>query len=426
MPIPKKLSDFSLEQYEYLIGSFAKVNIASGPVRSGKNFIENIRLLEYAKYEPIADPSSPLFFCGASRESVYSIFLEDLLTIAGPLGYYNEHKGKGRLCGRPFYVFGYADADDFKRLRGRTGGGAIMTEATLCHPVFLSELEARLSVDGASLFMDTNPDSPFHFIYTDYVNNKEKIAAGNVRVFYFTFDSNLSLKDSYKEHLKLTYKPGTLLYKRMIMGQWVAAEGVVYDSFDAEVNTCEPADIPKLTEYVVCCDYGTSNPCAFLLLGRVAVEGKWKYYLAKEYYHKGKEQGQKTNPEYTQDLIKFIEKQKLGKRIKKFIIDPSAASFKADLKKSQEFRALGIPIQDAVNDVLEGIALVASMFYEESLTISTECKHTLAETPLYIWDKNAQKRGEDKPLKQNDHCLDALRYGVKTWSVNKSSFASNV
>jgi hypothetical protein len=30
----------------------------------------------------------------------------------------------------------------------------------------------------------------------------------------------------------------------------------------------------------------------------------------------------------------------------------------------------------------------------------------------YAWDSKAADRGEDKPVKKNDHCVDALRYAI--------------
>jgi hypothetical protein len=34
--------------------------------------------------------------------------------------------------------------------------------------------------------------------------------------------------------------------------------------------------------------------------------------------------------------------------------------------------------------------------------------------PNYAWDPKAQKRGEEEPLKVDDHSPDTVRYAVKT------------
>jgi PBSX family phage terminase large subunit len=414
LAIPRNLSSLSKEQWAFITQSTAKVNICSGAVRSGKNFAENIRLIQYAKFEPFGDPTSDLFFCGETKDSVYRIFLEDLIKILGGAIYYNRQRGVGRIFGRNFYVFGFGKESDWERLRGSTGGGALVTEMTLCHPDFMKELEARCSVEGSQIFCDTNPDSPFHWVYTDYINDEVKLATNSVKVFYFNFDSNLHLKQSYKDHLKRTYKPGTLFYKRLILGLWVASEGVVYDSFDTEINIKKSNTIPICDHYCCSIDYGTINPFVFILLGYV--NSTRTFYAVSHIYHNGKIKGQKTNGEYVIDILNFIKKQpkKIVDKLKTFVIDPSAASFKIELQKNPEFQSYRIRVKDAINDVIEGIQEVSSLFHQRRLFISEDCNEGLREIPLYVWDKSAQNKGQDKPVKKNDHFLDALRYGVKT------------
>ena len=87
------------------------------------------------------------------------------------------------------------------------------------------------------------------------------------------------------------------------------------------------------------------------------------------------------------------------------LIDPSAASFKAQV------RQIGIRVLDANNSVLDGIRNVATGLNAGRLLIHESCKHLLEEFPGYVWDPKAQLLGEDKPMKQADHALDAIRYG---------------
>ena len=188
---PDALSDLSLEQYEFLRDSTARINIAHGPVRSGKNFIENLRMLLYLKSEPHGDPTSDIAFCGTSKDAIFRIFLRDLFALAGPANYtYNRQNGSGTIFGRAFYSFGFRKSDDYERLRGATLGGALLTEATLCHPDFFNEILARLSLDGSKIFLDTNPAGPYHWLYTDYIMNEDLIGSGLLKPFGFNFDSN--------------------------------------------------------------------------------------------------------------------------------------------------------------------------------------------------------------------------------------------
>lgn len=410
----KNLSDLSKEQYDLIVNSNAKINIATGPVRSGKNFAENIRMYSYINNEPKTFENSMLVFAGTNKESIYRNFLKDLFLMFGSNVSYSEHLGKGKFKTkhgvREFYSFSFKDNDSFQSLRGATLGGAMLTEGTLCNRKFFDELLARLSIENSKLFVDTNPDSPYHWLYTDFITDKEK-RKKEVKVFEFNFDSNLSLSDDYKNSLKVLYKEGSLLYNRMINGLWCMADGIIYESF-TENNIVEtiPNSFDKVSIGV---DYGTANPCVFLLVGK---NGN-KYYEIAEYYHDGRKDGQKTDSEYCLDLCEFIKKH--GYKVDNIVIDPSALSFKTELAQNKLFRSLNIKVIDANNSVLEGIRHVSSLFNKNELFIYKECKNSIRECSSYVWDANAQKRGEDKPLKQNDHVKDAERYVLFTLKTSE-------
>jgi PBSX family phage terminase large subunit len=121
----------------------------------------------------------------------------------------------------------------------------------------------------------------------------------------------------------------------------------------------------------------------------------------REYYYSGRdEERQKTDSEYADDLDRWLG----GIKPVKIIIDPSAASFIAELKKR------GYAIKKAKNDVLDGIRFVASLLNQGKISISDQCPNTIKEFGSYIWDQKASERGEDKPVKQHDHAMDAFRY----------------
>ena len=150
------------------------------------------------------------------------------------------------------------------------------------------------------------------------------------------------------------------------------------------------------------CDYGTQNATVFLLWNK-GIDGKW--YCIREYYYSGRDKGkQKTDAEYADDLKKWLD----GTRIKAMIVDPSAASFIAELRKR------GYKVLKANNDVLDGIRLVGMLLNLEMLIFSSSCTETIKEFASYIWDEKAAEHGEDKPVKQHDHGCDAVRYFVST------------
>lgn len=90
------------------------------------------------------------------------------------------------------------------------------------------------------------------------------------------------------------------------------------------------------------------------------------------------------------------------------IIDPSAASFITELQRR------GLPVQAADNRVLDGIRNVSQLLREGKLLFSSACTRTISEFRAYVWDETAAAQGVDKPVKDHDHCMDAVRYFVST------------
>ena len=151
-------------------------------------------------------------------------------------------------------------------------------------------------------------------------------------------------------------------------------------------------------------DYGTVNPCVFL---DARDDGK-TFWIMKEYYwDSAVRRRQKTDAEYADDLDAFLG----GDRNVQVIVDPSAASFKAELR-NRGFRVL-----DAKNDVREGVATTAVLIESRQVRADrSRCPALLRELHSYVWDDTARRRGEERPVKDHDHAMDALRYLCHTKS----------
>lgn len=128
--------------------------------------------------------------------------------------------------------------------------------------------------------------------------------------------------------------------------------------------------------------------------------------MTNEYYHSGRETGrQKTDQDYYNDLVAFAG----DTPVECLIVDPSATSFIALVKQKGRFK-----VRHAKNDVLDGISKTASCLQSGKVKICKGCKRTIQEFGLYSWDPNAP---EDKPIKDNDHSMDQMRYFVATMNL---------
>lgn len=287
-----------------------------------------------------------------------------------------------------FYIFGGKDESSQDLIQGITLAGVFFDEVALMPESFVNQATGRCSVDGSKYWFNCNPDGPYHWFKTNWIDKKKE---KKLLYLHFTMDDNLSLSEQIKERYRSMYTG--VFYKRYILGLWAMAEGVIYDMFSEKRHTVKEIKDIVPSEKYVSIDYGTQNATVFLLWEKTRT-GKW--IGTKEYYYSGRDkEKQKTDSEYVKDLKKFVE----GYKSMKVIVDPSAASFIAELKKN------GFQVIKAKNDVIDGIRCVGSLLNEEKIVFSRCCVNTIKEFASYIWDKKAVERGEDKPLKVFDHCL---------------------
>lgn len=395
----------------------AFINIMEGSVRSGKTVAMIPKWLEYIQ----DGPEGLLLMTGVSKETLYDNVLNDLFDVIGENNYeYNRQTGElmvfwmkdGKRRYRRIKVCGAKDEGSEKYLRGKTIAGAYCDEVSLMPEKFFKQLLNRLSVHGAKLYATTNPDSPFHYLYREYITDEKKLKRGMVRVYHFELDDNPNLPEDYKNNIREAYKG--MWYKRMILGLWVIAEGIIYDMFSDDLLYDESDNLFTKTKKSECrrfigIDYGTKNPMAFL---DVYDDGEILYIENEYYYDSRKEQKQKSDEEYGKDFTEFVGDEYPDA----VVIDPSAASFKVVL------RGKGFRTRDADNDVNNGIRHVAMLMAKKKLRINRRCENLIKEIHSYCWDEKAAEHGEEKPVKVSDHAADALRYICNTM-LNKWRYA---
>lgn len=291
-----------------------------------------------------------------------------------------------------FEVFGGKDESSYALIQGRTLAGVLLDEVVLMPRSFVEQALTRCSVDGAKLWFSCNPGSPQHWFYTEWIKrHKER----NALYLHFEMTDNPGLTQKTIERYQSMFSG--VFYDRYIRGLWVLAEGLVYPMFSKERNAT--GERGGAGQYYISIDYGTLNPTTF---------GLWRVYkgeatMEKEYYHSGRDTNQqKTDEEFYQDLETFAD----GHKIERVIVDPSAASFIECIRRHGKFA-----VWKANNAVLDGIRLTGALIQTGRLKFDKSCENTFREFGLYSWDKDA---AEDRVVKENDHCMDQIRYLVMT------------
>ena len=371
--------------------------IADGSIRSGKTVS---MALSFVMWAMSSFEEQNFAMCGKTIGSFRRNVLTVLKLMLASRGYqlkdhradnYVEISFKGKT--NYFYIFGGKDERSQDLIQGITLAGVLFDEVALMPESFVNQATGRCSVDGSKYWFNCNPDGPYHWFKTNWI---DKAAEKNILYLHFTMEDNLSLTEKIRQRYASLYSG--VFYQRYILGLWVVAEGIIYDMFSEAKHIVDKFIHSEIPKYYVSCDYGTQNATVFLLW-ESGSDGKW--YCIDEYYYSGRDEStQKTDNAYADDYEAFIG----DKHIEAIIVDPAAASFIAELKKR------GHRVIKARNDVLDGIRYVGMLLNMEKIFFLGRCKNTIKEFSSYIWDSKASDRGEDKPVKQHDHAMDAVRY----------------
>ncbi len=400
-----------------------RINIWEGSVRSSKTVCSLLAWVAFVRNAP----SGPLYMVGKTERTLKRNCIAPLVEWFGPDAIRpNWGDGTVTICGRLVYLVGANDERSSGKIQGGTAAGAYVDEVALIPESFFRMLGTRLSIEGARLFGTTNPDNPNHWLMKAYLKKSRvhlhhdgKVASVESAIdlarFSFNLRDNPTLPEDYI--LALDAEFTGLWHKRYIQGLWVLAEGAIWDSFVPDVGGPHVVvDLPDIERWVVAVDYGTLNPFHALLIGLGVDE---RMYVAREWRHDGRTSNrQMTDVEYSAALRLWladldpmsnvdIPDRLAGARTPdKFIVDPSASSFIAQMWRDQ------MGPSKANNAVADGLRSVSSLLSAGRLRIHADCPELIAEMTGYVWDPKAAAAGVEQPLKVNDHGPDALRYGV--------------
>lgn len=402
----------------------SRMCVAEGAIRSGKTIDHCIiaaAYLETCKDKIHLASGSSIGNAKLNIGDCNGFGLEHLFRGRCKWGKYKDNEALyiSTKTGEKVVIFaGGGKADSYKKILGNSYGLWIATEINEHYDSFDSRTSfikvafgRQLAAEQPFVLWDLNPCSPAHKIYEDYIDKYLDTYDGYLYE-HFTINDNLSIPDERREEIKRQYVEGSVWYRRDILGERCIAEGLIYPMWE---NAVLPDDFRDLSgefeEYALSIDYGTLNAFSAGLWGKY--NGVW--YRYDEYYYSGRDTGvQKTDEDYADALDAFTEP--IAKYYNEYhklrtIIDPSAASFIALLRKRGRYK-----VTKADNDVIDGIRETATAMKTGKIKVYPRCKAWRKEMSAYSWDANEK---EDRPVKVNDHAADDTRYLVKTLRIAK-------
>lgn len=416
----------SPKQLRFLRGSNARVNILEGAIRSGKTIIALLRWIMFIAKAP---RGGELLMIGRTRDSVWRNMVAPLqnVDLFGDLSRHvvgNYGAPTVKILGRVVHVMGASDAKAERVLRGMTVAGALVDEVTTIPEEFFTQLLGRMSVKGAQLFGTTNPDSPAHWLKKKFLDRIGALTnpLRDWTRWSFTIDDNPSLEADYVEAIKNEFTG--LWFRRFILGEWVAAEGAVFDFWNPNYHDhpTDPGQVirwqnlpPMRRLFGTGIDYGTTHATSAIMLG--LGEDNRLYFVDEWRYEAGQAQLRMTDAQQSAAIRSWLASEHLPYpstlQPEWTIVDPAAASFKVQLQADGVNNLI-----NADNDVLYGIRTMASLMMGGKLLVSDRCQGIISEMPGYSWDPAATAKGEDKPLKVADDSIDPGRYVVTTTETN--------
>ena len=394
------------KQNEYIRNANRRWCIKSGAVRSGKSFCD-IAYIIPARLRAVKDEPGLNVIIGVSKETIERNVLQPMREIytGDVVGTINS-RNIAMVCGVPVYCLGAAKSSQVAMIQGMSIKYCYGDEIAKWSKNVFDMLKSRLDKPYSRFDGSCNPESPGHWL-------KQFIDSEGLDIYVqkYTIFDNPSLSPDFVENLCKEYE-GTVYYQRYILGEWTLAEGLIYSKYREAIE--KPPE-GRAEQYGLSIDYGTMNAFSAGLWGKYG--DVW--YRIKEYYYSGRDTGQqKTDDEYADDLGEFVEGYADEYTKIRTIIDPSAASFIALLRRRGLYR-----VHPADNDVKNGIIETGRALHLGRIKISPDCKNTIREFEGYVWD---DKAGEDRPVKVNDHAMDDMRYFVKTMKIAVSQYKRDI
>ena len=381
-----------------------KAIICDGSVRSGKTVS---MILGFVHWAMRFFDGKNFGICGKTISSTERNIILPLLNMPDITDYYSLQYIRGenkRIIIRSgshtntFFIFGGKDESSYTLVQGITLSGVFFDEVALMPKSFVDQAVARtLSEPEARYWFNCNPESAEHWFYKEWICNTHQKKALHL---HFTMQDNPILSPEQIADAERLYTG--VFYNRYIKGLWCVAEGLIYPMFDKAVHVTHHPELQPGGDYYISCDYGTLNPTS---AGLWYLQPDGHAIRLREYYYDGRKTKTPRTDEEHYTALEQLAGDVAGS-VRAVIVDPSAASFIECIRRHGLFR-----VWQADNSVLNGIRDTSSLLQMQYLHICDNCTDIIREFSLYRWDESAT---EDRPIKENDHAMDDMRYFVRT------------
>jgi len=279
-------------------------------------------------------------------------------------------------------------ADNPDSLRGVGLNGIVLDEyADMKQNVFSDIIRPSLTdKKGWAIFIGTPKGFNHFYELFNFAQNND-----NWKAWKFTSFDNPLLDQNEIESAKQELTQDK--FAQEYMGEFKKYEGLVFKEFYREFHTFSDPPERVFTETIAGVDFGFTNPSCILKIG---VDYDNTYYIMEEWY-----KPRKTNAE-------IIEKAK-GMDLNILYPDP------AEPDRIEEMQRAGLNCREVNKDITSGVDRVRELFKQQKIKIHKNCQNLIWELETYHYpESKLGYNNQEKPIKENDHAIDALRYALYT------------
>ena len=410
MKIDKMLSK---KQQEFFLAKDKRLNFLIGSVRSGKTYIS---LLKFSIVEASAPRGNEFIMTAKTLTTLKRNCLNPLLDLVGSNNFaYSISKKEATLFGKKVYLEGANDETSEQKIRGMTLAGAYCDEITLYPQSFVQMLLSRLSMPNAKLYATCNPDSPSHYIKTEYIDNEE---IKDKKIWNFLLTDNTFLPKEYVDNITREYSG--VFYNRFILGQWVRAEGIIYQDFanNPQDFAIAPDEIRDIVKINVGVDFGGNGSATTFVATGFTKGLKCVIPLISERHP------EQLNPEQLNEkFANFIEMcySMYGMPMNVYC-DSAEQILIRGLKRIAIQRHLLIDVRNArKNEILERIKLTQQLIAQGRFKVCTNAKTVSSALCEAVWDEKHEDQRLDDGSTDID-TLDAFEYSIEPEMINLTKF----
>lgn len=397
-----------------LVSSENDFVIADGSIRSGKTIACIIGFLTWSQ-EMFEGES--FILAGKTMGALKKNVVRPMLQILEAWGWSCTYIRSGtdariEIGSNVYYLYGANTEAAQDALQGLTAAGAYLDEAALFPRSFIDQAIGRCSVDGWKVWMNCNPEGPHAYIKEEFI---DKATEKRVYRLHFVMDDNLTLSVDRKEAYRRAWSPGSVFYKRFILGLWVAADGLIYQQFADNVKQylVDPKWLEEneIIYATIGVDFGgTKSAHSFTLTG--FTRGYKQVVVLDEYYCK-----KRINPKRLQDdFIDFVRRAQSKYKVYETYCDSAEQTLIAGLEMACVQARVGIEIKNAIKgSINDRIAFYNSLIAQNRWKIMSHCKHIIEAFENACYDdkkKNMDVRLDDGLM--NVDSLDSTEYSTES------------